>query len=129
MSRDHRKLGVFGMADELVLPVYRLTAGFPPEERFGLKSQLRRSAISVATNIVEGCTRRTRKDYLRFLEVALGSACETRYLIGIAHRLGLVSKLEHDAIEPRYGELVRGLQALSNALDDRSVAIAVARSL
>jgi len=77
MSRDHRKLNVFTLADQLVVKVYAETAIFPPQERFGLCSQCRRSTVSAATNIVEGCARRSTRDYLQFINVATGSAAET----------------------------------------------------
>jgi four helix bundle protein len=116
MSRDHRKLKVFGLADELVVNAYRSTQSFPVEERYGLQAQIRRAAVSVPTNIVEGCARTSTKDYVHFLTVALGSASETRYLADLSRRLGVLSTAEAKTLELRYAELVRGLQKLVTAL-------------
>lgn len=90
MSRDPNDLKVFVMADALVLDIYRKTRGFPPDERFGMQMQIRRSAASIPTNIVEGCARRSGKDFLRFLDIAMGSASEVRYLLGLSTRLGFL---------------------------------------
>ena len=116
MSRDPRKLDAFVIADALVLDVYRATRGFPIEERFGLQSQIRRAAVSVSTNIVEGSARRTERDYLHFISIALGSASEVRYLIDVARRLDLVDEDAADEIGVGYERVVRALQGLVNYL-------------
>jgi len=71
--RDHSKLRAFQLADELALLVYRTTCSFPREELFEPRAQMRRAAVSAASNIVEGCARRTKADYLHFLDIAFGS--------------------------------------------------------
>ena len=85
--RDHRKLRAFELADRLVLAIYTATKSFPKEEQFGLTSQLRRSAISIASNIVEGCARTSEPDYIRFLDMAFASARELEYQLSVAARL------------------------------------------
>jgi four helix bundle protein len=86
--RDHRNLRAFQLADELALLVYRETSGFPKEELFGLTSQIRRAAVSVASNIAEGSGRSSDSDLLRFLDMANGSLRELQYQISLAKRLG-----------------------------------------
>ena len=68
-------------------------------------------------NIVEGCARRTTRDYVHFLVLALGSASELRYLIDVSHRLGFLSKPDRDAIDTHGGTLLRSLQRLVDSLD------------
>jgi four helix bundle protein len=122
MSRDPWKLKVFVLADRLVLDVYRATRGFPADEWFGLQSQIRRASVSVTTNIVEGCARRTLRDYLHFMGISLASASETRYLLDLSRRLEFLSEeLGHDLLA-RYGDVVRGMQTLVETLRRRSSA-------
>jgi four helix bundle protein len=117
MSRDHRKLNVFCQADELIMQVYAETAPFPPEERFGLCTQVRRAAVSIATNIVEGCARRSTREYLQFVNVATGSAAETLYLLDLSHRLGFLGSESHQRLAPSYTRLLQGLKRLLNSLE------------
>ncbi len=86
--RDHRNLRAFLLADELAMLIYRESVNFPKEELFGLTSQIRRAAVSVASNIVEGCGRSSDIDFLRFLDMANGSLRELQYQISLAQRLG-----------------------------------------
>ena len=107
MPRDHRKLDAFNLADQLAIAIYIATADFPASERYGLQSQLRRAAVSTPTNIVEGCARDSQADYLRFLDIALGSARETLYLMSLAKRLSLLENIEAKGIE-KLGDRVAG---------------------
>jgi four helix bundle protein len=119
VGRDHRKLNVLKLADELVIEVYAKTSAFPSEERFGLCNQIRRAAISVPTNLVEGCIRRTMRDYLHFVNVAAGSATEVLYLLGLSSRLGLLRPEVYRDFEQKYSRVVAGLQKLIITLNSR----------
>ena len=114
MSRDHRKLDVFQFADKLVVDVYRKSVTFPQEERYGLQSQVRRAAVSVPTNIVEGCARDSQSEYLRFLEIAFASCRELLYLIDLSQRLTFVKNVDAEELI-KQGNSVAGM--LSNLRD------------
>jgi four helix bundle protein len=114
--RDHTKLKTFELADELVLLVYRTTASFPKDELYGLTSQMRRAAISVPSNIVEGCARDSQADYLRFLYMAFGSLRELYYQLSISKRLGFLSNEDLLIIEPKVTETEKMLNGLIKAL-------------
>ena len=100
--RDPRELKVFKRADALVPEVYAVTAAFPAEERYNLTSQIRRAVVSIPTNLVEGCSRRSQADFARFVEIAYGSAMELEYLLELAGRifsLGGVVRAGAEALE------------------------------
>ena len=115
MSRDPRQLRVFVLADERVVEVYAWTRPLAAEARYGLTAQIRRASVSAPTNIVEGCARRSTRDYLHFVGIALGSASEARYLITLGRRLWPLSD-DGTKLEARYDELVRALQKLVDSL-------------
>jgi len=100
----------------LVAEVYRATRGFPVEERYGLQAQLRRAAVSVPTNIVEGCARNSERDYLHFVDMAIASASEVRYLLGLSARLGILQKADQEPLVRRYDDLIRSVQKLLSTL-------------
>jgi four helix bundle protein len=117
--RDHRKLRAFELADGLVLAIYRATKSFPKEELFGLTSQLRRSAVSIASNIVEGCARDSEADYIRFLDMAFGSVREVEYQLTIVARLDYLSPQIASELTRHADETARVLAGLLQSLRSR----------
>lgn len=114
--RDHTKLRAFVLADELVVLVYEATAAFPKSEIYGLTSQIRRAAVSVPSNIVEGCSRESETEYLRFLEIAFGSLRELHYQMSLACRLTHIDAESYAALESKMIEAEKVLGALMRYL-------------
>lgn len=86
----YRNLVVWQKADELAFQIYKLTEGFPASEKYGLTSQIRRAALSIPTNIVEGYGRKSQKELSRFLDISLGSLAELEYLLDFSKRLNYI---------------------------------------
>ena len=114
--RDHTKLRAFELADEVALMIYRVTQKFPKEEIYGLTSQMRRAAVSVPSNIVEGCSRESQPEYLRFLEIAFGSLRELHYQFGLAKRLGYIAGSGISECDVKMVETGKVLGALLRAM-------------
>ncbi len=112
--RDHRKLDVFVLADRLTLKVYEVTRRFPDDERFGLTSQIRRAAVSVGANIVEGAARMSDADFARMLAISYSSACELEYELSLAARLGYLAPVHRDDLEELSSRTCRALRGLIN---------------
>lgn len=120
--KSFEDLEVWRKAHELTLLSYRLTRAFPPDERFGLISQLRRASSSVAANIAEGYGRRTTKELLRSLRIANGEAEETRYFSLLSKDLSYMNQQEFDTVN----QLCRSVSQLLSALG-RSLQASAAR--
>jgi len=116
MSRDPWQLHVFCKADELVVRIYEATKGFPIDERYGLRGQIRRAAVSVPTNIVEGSARWSPRDYLHFLNTAQSSASESRYLVHLCGRLQFLSLDRRNELWTGYDDVCRGLQTVVSSI-------------
>ena len=114
--RDHTKLRAFELADALALEVYRVTRRFPKEEQYGLATQMRRAAVSIASNIVEGCARHSQADYVRFLDIAFGSCREVQYQLSLAFRLNFVDATDHGKLESMSRETSKVLNGLLRSL-------------
>ncbi|MCH7986298.1 MAG: four helix bundle protein [Acidobacteria bacterium] len=114
--KSFEDLEVWRKAHELTLLSYRLTRAFPPDERFGLISQLRRASSSVAANIAEGYGRRTTKELLRSLRIANGEAEETRYFSLLSKDLSYMNQQEFDTVNQWCRSVSQLLSALGRSL-------------
>jgi four helix bundle protein len=110
--RDPAKLRLLAEAEELAVAVYGATASFPPAERFSLTAQLRRAAISVGSNIVEGSQRQGNNAFRVFLHHALGSAAEIQFQLTVARRLGFGNAEQLDDLQDRANRVQRMLARL-----------------
>ena len=116
--KDFRQLKVWEKAHRLTLGVYDATAKFPPEERYGITSQIRRCSASIAANIAEGCGRANDGDFCRFLDTAMGSANELDYHLLLAKDLGLMDPRKYAELRERVLEVKRMLSTLIRKVQD-----------
>ena len=115
-----RDLTVWQKAHELVLAVYKLTERFPKSEQYGIVSQIRRSASSVAANLAEGFGRRTTKELLRSLQISRGELEETRYFLLLSKDLGYFADEEMEGFNQRCDSVGQLINALGRSLKERA---------
>ncbi len=118
----YQELKAWQAAMSLVAEVYRLTAGLPHSERFGLVQQMRRAAISISSNLAEGHIRRSKREFLRFVVVALGSLAELDSQLLVVERLGMLPRAELELSMELIGHTGRLLRGLERALINRLAA-------
>ncbi|PIX62165.1 four helix bundle protein [Candidatus Uhrbacteria bacterium CG_4_9_14_0_2_um_filter_41_50] len=116
MPQTYKDLTVWQRAVELTVAVYVLTRQFPKEEIYGLTSQMRRSAVSIASNIAEGRYRSSRKDFVRFLHIAFGSGGELETQIYISKQLNETGTLDYTKVDSLLDEVMKMLNAMINSL-------------
>ena len=114
--KDFRQLKVWEKSHQLALAIYKATKEFPKEELYGLTSQIRRSSMSIPTNIAEGCGRNTDADFARFLQMAMGSASETEYQLILAHDLNFLTDGSYEKLHSEVEEVKRMLASLLKTL-------------
>jgi four helix bundle protein len=119
MLRTYKDLTAWQRAYQLRLVTYRLTSGFPVEERYGLVSQIRRAAVSVPSNIAEGYGRRSTGEYLQSLHIAYASLCEVETQILLATDLGFLKLDQSARAKGDIGDVERLLKALIKSLQQR----------
>ena len=100
-------LEVWKIADDLAFEIYQTTKQFPKEEIYGITSQIRRSALSIPTNLVEGYSRKGDKELSRFVNYSLGSLAETKYLLYFSNRLGYIKGQDYQKLKAGYDKLGR----------------------
>jgi four helix bundle protein len=122
--RDFHRLLVWEKSHQLTLEVYRITENFPNSELYGLVSQLRRSCMSIPSNIAEGAGRSTDIEFARFVDIAAGSANEVEYQILLARDLRYLSTESHDHLHFAINEIKKMLAALSRKLRDTKPSLA-----
>jgi four helix bundle protein len=120
--KDFRNLQVWHKAHLLTLAAYRATSNFPKQELYGMTSQIRRCAASIAANIAEGCGKRGNGEFQRFLNISTGSASELEYHFLLARDLGFIDGESYFALNEAVVEVKRMLAALARKVDTERLA-------
>jgi four helix bundle protein len=112
MIRTYKDLIVWQKSIDLSIKIYKITFLFPKDELFGLSSQMKRSAVSIPSNIAEGRHRGTRKDFASFLRISLGSSAELQTQLEISKKLSFVNELDYNECNKMLDEIMRMLNAM-----------------
>jgi four helix bundle protein len=116
---DYKKLQIWERSHAIVLEIYKLSKEFPKEELYGLTSQLRRSSVSISSNIAEGCGRNSDAELARFLVIAMGSAAEAEYQLLLAKDLGYMDDVIYKKLDDELNQIRKMLNAFIKKVNVR----------
>ena len=116
MGKPHHKLEVWRRSLNFVTKIYKITAQFPADEKFGLVSQMRRAAVSIPSNTAEGAARNSKKEFINFLHIAQGSTAELETQLFISQTLDFVSQSQADPLLKELEEISRMIIGLQKSL-------------
>lgn len=114
--RNFKELKIWQKGFEIAVDTYKITASFPSSEKFGISSQITRAAVSIPSNVAEGSSRKSEKDYHRFVEISLGSSFELETQILIAKAVGLNQNIGYDNLLSKINEEQKMLASFMNSL-------------
>lgn len=114
--RNFREYTVWQLSQEVAKDVYLLTDKFDSDEKFGITSQLRRAVVSISSNIAEGCSRSSERDFGRFLEISIGSAFEVESILTLCVKLGKVDDQEIQVIIEKLTVVEKQINTLRSKL-------------
>ena len=112
MIKSYKELDVYNEGYILSLKIYKITTKYPKEEIYGLTSQIRRAAVSVVLNIVEGYGRQSKEEFKRFLKISLGSLYETKTLLQLSKDLKYINNETYTTLEKQYDTLAKRIYTL-----------------
>ncbi len=117
--RDFKKYDIWKLSHQFTLTIYSISTSFPKDETYNLISQIRRSSLSIPTNIAEGCGRNSDKEFNQFLNIALGLATETEYLILLAKDLNYLDEVNYILLEQQINTIKSKIYTLKNKLNQQ----------
>lgn len=117
--RDFRQYSVWQKAIDFTTEIYKITSSYPSSEKYGLTNQLQRATVSIASNIAEGASRTSEKDFVHFLEISLGSSFEVETQLLISKKLNYISEAQHSAIIKELDILQKQLNQFINRIRNR----------
>ena len=117
--RDFKKYDIWQNSHEFALEVYKISSNFPANEQFGIVGQIRRASVSIPTNICEGCGRNSDAEFNQFLNIALGSASETEYLLILSNDLGFIADSHYKILNQKINEIKSKIYNLKKVLTQK----------